>query len=405
MDEPLVARRGSTAALACAALFLGSFGDEAAQVSFALSLAERSSLAVVSALLASGLVGAVAAGPCAPALMARFRPGPLIVMVFLVECGVTAGAGLFGAAAGYVLASFVLGFCGSLLWSAVLVLVPSLIAEGRVLARVNGAVQTVRNLGYVAGPALAGVLYAAVSAASTLWCISALLLLAAVVGGAALRRLSAGWGSPDPAERGGGRVALSLVGLLRLPGMARAIAPLVVTVLATSVLNVVLVLFVREELGYGADAYGAVVGALSVGLVLGPLLLTEWLGRFGEPTGAALSATVIGGALVGLGMGTGFWWLMGGALVAGLANGAQNTLMSTYLMRIVPADRRKQYVPAYVLIMQSCVLTGFLTAGLFQVRHSAVVLIGAGCVAGVAGVVGAFANRGLRAPMTVGKDG
>ncbi|MEE1751537.1 MFS transporter [Streptomyces sp. SP18CS02] len=404
---PHPGRRGLTGALACAALFLGSFGDEAAQVTFALGLTERSSPAAISVLLASGLVGAVAAGPCAPTLLSLMRGRTLITVIFLTEGVAIAAAGLSATFASYVLTAFVLGFLGSLLWSAVMVLLPALGEREKDLSRINRAVQTVRNLGYVVGPALGGILYAGASGPSALWYIGGLMLLAALSGGTALRRLTAGRdGGPGTARRsgGGGFTNLSLTGLLRLPGMARAVAPLVVTVLTTSMLNVLLILFVREELGYGAEQYGFIIATLSVGLVLGPLLLAGWFERFGEPAGAALAATAIGGALVAMGAGARFWWLAGAALVAGLANGVQNTLMSTYVMKVVPADKREQYMPAYVLILQSCVLTGFLAAGLFQVQQSATVLFTAGCVAGAAGVTGAVMNRGVRASSPVERD-
>ncbi|MDG9703275.1 MFS transporter [Streptomyces sp. DH37] len=392
---------GLTALLACVALLLGSFGDEMAQVTFALSLTEDPSLAVMSALLASGLAGGVAASPCAPALLTRIGVRGLIVAVFTMESLVIVAAGLLDAFAGYALAAFVLGFLGSLLWSAVMVLLPSLARREADLGRMNRAVQTVRNLGYVVGPALGGVLYAKAQGVAALWGIGVVMLLAAATAGSTLRRMAAdGADVPAAGRSRGGRAVLSLPGLLRLPGMTRAVSPLVVTVLTTSMLNVVLILFVREELGYGADDYGLVVSTLSIGLVLGPLALAKPCARFGEPAGAALSAAVIGAALIAMSAGAGLWWLVAAALVAGCANGVQNTLMSTYVMAVVPADRREQYMPAYVLILQSSVLVGFLTAGLFQVRHSGAVLFACGCAAAAAGVTGALLNRGVRASST-----
>ncbi|MCI0384163.1 MFS transporter [Streptomyces sp. CNQ085] len=160
---------GLTALLGCAALLLGSFGDEMAQVTFALTLTEDPSPAVMSALLASGLTGGVAASPCAPPLLTRIGVRALIVAVFTAESLVIVAAGLHDGFAGYTLAAFALGFLGSLLWSAVMVLVPSLAPRRADLGRMNRAVQTVRNLGYVVGPALGGVLYARTQGIAALW--------------------------------------------------------------------------------------------------------------------------------------------------------------------------------------------------------------------------------------------
>lgn len=103
-----------------------------------------------------------------------------------------------------------------------------------------------------------------------------------------------------------------------------------------------LVPFVREQLGAGADAAGLVTAALPAGAVLGGLLL-NWLGeprsrRFGMTLPLAFGgATVMAMALVGQGQ---IWLALLLWFVNGLTIGFFNPQNATLHQRMVPADLR-----------------------------------------------------------------
>ncbi|WP_156968355.1 MFS transporter [Cellulomonas bogoriensis] len=384
-------------------MFFGSFGDEAAQVAFALRLADGSpeSPAHISALLAAGLAGGILAGPLAPRVLAAIGARQVIGAIFLAEALLIAAASVLNELWGYLAVSAALGCLGAMLWSAVLVALPAVMSSEAALDGANRVVQTVRNLGYVVGPLLGAALFALSSGTRGLLILAALMLLAAPGVLLAQRSLV----GPDVGRETvpGGRKGLDVVGLLRTPRVARALAPLIVTVLVTSALNVLLIVRVRSELELEATTYGAVVAGLSVGLVAGPLLLAKHAGRFGEPAGASLAAAVIGVAIAGLGVAQTAWQLVVAALVVGIANGVQNTLMAGFLMKQVRAEYRPHRMPSYVLILQSTVFAGFIGAGFIDVTAAGTALVAVGLVAMGAGTLGAVANwRSTPQPVTRG---
>ncbi len=84
-------------------------------------------------------------------------------------------------------------------------------------------------------------------------------------------------------------------------------------------------------------------------------------------------------------------WL--GGPVIGIANGVQNTLMSTFIMQRVDPESRPFQMPAYVFILQCTVFAGFIGAAFIDVTAAGTALVISGVTAIIAGVVGALANR------------
>ncbi len=160
-------------------LSLSSFADETAQVTFALHLAE--STASISMLLFAGLIGGICAGPIAPYLLHHFQPSYTVTVVLLFEALFIATAAIANQFWLYITLSFALGCAGSLFWSAILVAVPDFAKNDHQLDRINRIIQTVRNLGYIAGPLLGGVLYSLSNGQKGLFALSIMLLCAALI--------------------------------------------------------------------------------------------------------------------------------------------------------------------------------------------------------------------------------
>jgi len=380
---------------ACASLFFGSFGDEAAQVSFALHLADGSaaSPAEVSALLSAGLAGGIIAGPVGSRLLSAIGARRMITVIVIAEALLIAAASTMNELWWYLTISAALGCLGSALWSAVLVAIPALALAESGIDRANRMVQSVRNCGYVVGPLLGSALFAVSHGTRGLLGLAVLMLAAALGALVSLRSLVAPTvgreGSPD------GPKGVDVVGLLRTPGVLRALLPLIVTVLVTSALNVLLIVRIRSELSLSATAYGVVVASLSIGLVLGPILFAKTVGRIGARAGASLAAAVIGAAIVALGAVSAPWQLIVAAVIVGIANGVQNALMAGFIMKAVDAGHRARRMPAYVLILQSTVFSGFIAAGFIHISAAGAALIAVGVIAVVAGSAGVAVNRNV----------
>lgn len=163
----------------CISLSFGSFADEAAQVTFALRLADNTSS--VSILLAAGLIGGILSGPIAPMILRRIGPRKTIPAVFLLQSVLIAAASLANQFWSYVVVSMALGSTGSLQWAAIMVAIPSYTNNERHIDRVNRITQSVRNMGYVGGPALGGLLYGMAQRSRGLLLLALLVLVAAPV--------------------------------------------------------------------------------------------------------------------------------------------------------------------------------------------------------------------------------
>jgi MFS family permease len=308
-------------------LFLGSFGDEAAQVTFALRLTDGplSSPSQISALLGVGLVGGIISGPISARLMPVTGVRRMLSGIFVAEALLIGLASTVSTIWWYLAIALVLGCLGSMLWSAVMVGIPALALSDPEIDRINRFVQSVRNLGYVVGPLVGSTLFTVSSGTGGLLWL-ALLMLSATVGVFASTRVLI----PAAVGRGGpptGRKGIDVMGFLRTPRVLRALLPLIVTVLVTSALNVLLIIRIRSDLNLDATAYGSIVTGVSVGLVLGPVFLGSVAGMLGEPSGASLAAAVIGAAIIALGTLSTPWQMVTSAVFVGVANGVQNTLM------------------------------------------------------------------------------
>ncbi|MCW5258404.1 MFS transporter [Verminephrobacter aporrectodeae subsp. tuberculatae] len=377
-------------ALACIFLSLGSLADEAAQVIFALRLADSASS--VSTLLVAGLVGGIFAGPITPRLLSFLGPLKTISLVFLVESLLIGLASIAKDFATYILVAAALGCMGSLLWSAIIVAIPAFASSDRNIDLINRVVQSVRYLGYAGGPAVGGFLYAMTDESHGMLALSLLILLAAPIIIFSFRILSIRLDRPNRKEQPNERKGLDFTGLARTSGVLRAVCPLIVTIILTSALNVLLIIRVRNELHLGPEIYGAIVSSISVGLIIGPLLLSGLFGRLGDAIGASAAATIIGLGIILLATANVVWSIMLSALLIGAANGIQNTLMSSFMMKAIDKDHCFNQIPAYFFSLQCAVCVGFIAARFIGNRVVSDALLAIGIASMIAGSVGVIIN-------------
>ncbi|MFP3502639.1 MFS transporter [Burkholderia sp. SIMBA_062] len=375
----------------CISLSFGSFADEAAQVNFALRLADDT--ASVSILLAAGLIGGILSGPIAPMILQRIGPRKTIPAVFLLQALLIAAASLANQFWSYIVVSMALGSTGSLLWAAIMVAIPGYTNDERYIDRVNRITQSVRNMGYVGGPALGGVLYGMVERSRGLLLLALLVLVAAPVTSLCFKALDSvslksGQASPQAKQKG----RLDLLGLFRTAGVIRAVAPLLMTVVLTSTLNVLLIFRVRTELQFSAEIYGFVISALSVGLIVGPVLFAGLFARRGDAAGASIAASIIGAGILWLALSDAAWTMMCATFLIGSANGIQNALTASFMMKTIDPQRRVNLMPAYIFCIQTSVFLGFLSAGMISTAHVSMALMIVGVATAIIGACGIALN-------------
>ncbi|SAL21411.1 major facilitator transporter [Caballeronia peredens] len=375
----------------CISLSFGSFADEAAQVTFALRLADHTSS--VSLLLAAGLVGGILSGPIAPTILQRIGPRKTIPAVFLVQSLLIAVASLANQFWSYVVVSMALGTTGSLLWAAIMVAIPSYTNDERYIDRVNRITQSVRNMGYVGGPALGGLLYGMAERSRGLLSLALLVLLAAPATALCFKVLESfnqASGQAPSREKSKGR--LDLPDFFRTAGVIRAVAPLLATVVLTSMLNVLLIFRVRTELQFSAEIYGFVISALSVGLIVGPVGFAGMFAKLGDAAGASIAAGVIGFGIVWLASSDVVWTIMCATFLIGSANGIQNALTASFMMKAIDPKRRINLMPAYIFCIQTSVFLGFVIAGMVSTAHVTTALAVVGIATAIIGACGFVLN-------------
>jgi MFS family permease len=377
--------------LICISLSFGSFADEAAQVTFALRLADHTSS--VSILLAAGLIGGILSGPVAPTILQRIGPHKTIPAVFLLQSVLIAVASLANQLWSYVAVSMALGCTGSLLWAAIMVAIPIYTNDERRFDRINRVTQSVRNMGYVGGPALGGLLYSIADHSRGLLLLASLVLLAAPVTAICFKTLDVfiqkSGQTPAPKKLRG---RFGLPDLVRTAGVPRAVAPLLMTVMLTSTLNVLLIFRVRTELQLSAEIYGFIISSLSVGLILGPVVFSGILARFGDAAAASIAASIIGFGILWLALTDTAWIIICATFLIGAANGIQNALTTSFMMKAIDPRRRVSLMPAYVFCIQTSVFLGFLSAGMISTAHVSEALMAVGVATAIIGASGFALN-------------
>lgn len=265
-------------------------------------------------------------------------------------------------------------------------LIPSMVGrEGLPKAMAIG--QTANSVGMIAGPALAGFLVGGFGLQLPLL-LNAFTYAAVVVAGLLLRTRRGA--KPQKTRQKAWQIRQD-------PLLIRLYPVVAVVVGAISLVNVVLVFFVRGTLGASATTYGLIDSVFTVGLVLGAWLLARIV------RGDESMAVVLMGSLAG--MGAVFvvastiptvLWLLPLFVIAGVLNGALNSVNGLLLARRVPPEARGRAMGVLSGVANGAAAAGYVIAGpLMQVLTPRECLAAAG-LAGFA-TMAAFAVPILRA--------
>ncbi|QEE12647.1 MFS transporter [Bartonella krasnovii] len=373
-------------------LGLSSFADETVQVTLILHLAKNTSS--ISMLLLAGFIGAICAGPIAPHLLHHFKPARTVPIILLFQAIFVAIAAMTNQFWSYITIAFALGCTSSLFWSSILVTVPDFANNDHQLDRINRIIQTVRNLGYIVGPLLGGVLYGLSNGQKGLFALSIMVLCAALITTCCFKSLKMHVPTTNMTQHS--KKKLDLTGLLRKKKVVYALAPLIITIILTSTLSVLLIVRMRTELNLSGEIYGVIASMSSLGLVVGPLCFSSLFHRFGNAAGASLAAATIGFGIFCLSLTQLIWLMMLSSFIRGSANGVQNALMASFMMKAIRKEQRNNQMPAYIFIIQTAVCIGFISAGFVKVHHTQYTLLIISIATMITGILGFIVNRALQ---------
>jgi MFS family permease len=401
-----------------AALLVSTVGDEVAMVALALRGADRTGLtSVVSAQMLAGLVPGIALGGVIGRIVDRFRADAVLGVTLALECLIAAAAAAAADGAVLLIATMLLlGALGAVAQTCVMALVPHLFPDSDAQLRVNSLMESVRNAGYIIGPLLVGLLTAhggtglalAVDAGTFAFALLAVPVISRWLVMAAQERTETAGPAEAPAggaaeavtdgaqpsgkTAGGLRVGLALL----WAGAQRrtTLATIVVTVAATSVVNVLLPFFADDMPGSNA-VYGVLLATWSVGLVLGPFALRGGLRRRPTAVVAVGAAGIIGLSYLVAGAYPVVPLMLAAFLCGGMANAVQNVALRTHVMADCPPDVRGRVGAAYGATLQTSVAVGFALAGLAPADWARWGILTGGGVAFLAGSVGLLLTRAV----------
>jgi MFS family permease len=351
--------------LAAGARAVSLAGDFLAVTARVLAVEQRGDSGYgVAALLLATSVPMVAFAPVGGRLADRFDSRVLLTVVGLVQAACCAAMAFAAEPAALVALTAVLSTGLAVSQPTFAALVPDMVARDSV-PKAMAIGQTAASIGMIAGPALAGFLVAGFGLRIPLL-LNAGTYLAIVVAAMAIQTRRGRGRSHGSAEDG---VAADAWRLRRDPLLTRLVPATAVVLGAISVVNVVLVFFVRGTLDASAAAYGLIDAVLMIGLIIGAWIVAKRVAGDTALT-VAMMISLAGMGLVFLASSTvpAVGWLIPLYIIGGGFNGAMNTIAQVLIARRVPGAARGRALGIWVGTANAAVAVGYLvSAPLLQV--------------------------------------
>jgi len=285
-------------------------------------------------VLAAGLAGAI---------VDRFENRALLIVVSFAQAAVVAGM-VAGADELWALLPLMalLGFGVAVSQPAEFALVPAAAAGGDV-ARANGLMETVRSLGFTAGPLVGG----ALGAAGLLRLALAINALSFVVVGVTALVLRARR-QPEPAGHGESvRARDGFAFLFRQRDLAIALGGAVAALAVFSISVTAEPFFVTEVLHGGPLAYGILLTSWTLGMAAGSGALAHRVPRASLAVGGLAAVTLQGAGIAGAALSPVLWMALIGFVLGGVAHGVKNAVLRTLIHERVPEALRGRAFAAY----------------------------------------------------------
>ncbi len=279
-------------------------------------------------MILSELLGAA----CFAALAFAQAPVPLLVLAFLATVAETP---FFPAASAAV---------------------PNLVPAGD-LAWANATIAFGSNVGYLAGPALGGLLVATVGSSAVFLFNAATFVVSALL----VATVRGTFSSQRTEEEGFGGIRAGITFILRQPTLRTAVAAFAVFAMTVgSVLVAELPL--AESFGVGSTGYGLLATTFGIGALVGSLagrFLTEANERHVLVACSLVTAVGFGSvALV-----PAFWLVLVAMLVAGASDGLVDVAVEVMFQRLSPDAVRSRVIAALEAVFLLGLAGSFLFAG------------------------------------------
>jgi MFS family permease len=135
-----------------------------------------------------------------------------------------------------------------------------------------------------------------------------------------------------------------------------------VVMAAASIINVLIVFYVRDTFGGSEETYGLIMSAWMAGLVPGALLVRRIKGLSHEAIliGSFLCIAV---GILGTGLAPGAWWIVPCYVIGGFGNGAQATVTHIVINLRVPDSHRGRAFAALGAVSNTGPAVGYLLGG------------------------------------------
>lgn len=185
---------------------------------------------------------------------------------------------------------------------------------------------------------------------------------------------------------------------IKSPIIQRVLLFFTMTIALTSALNIIVIPYINNQLNLSSFVYGTTLSMMSLGLLISPILFSDFFKKIGQVSGAYLAAGLMGIGMIGFGLASvlsdcaTIFVLFFSGLLIGVGNGVQNTLMSEFMLNFC-GKYAKQLMPHYVLSLQSCVLFGFSITFFIKSEWILLSLFLFGFSVLVSGILGAWINR------------
>ncbi|MFD3504976.1 MFS transporter [Streptomyces sp. NPDC058678] len=348
-------------------------GDIAAATALILLLQANGagSYAVMALLLAAAVPPALLA-PLTGRFADRFDSRRLIVVVATLQILACLAMTQTTTPALLIVLAVLLS-CGLAFTHPVFAGLPAAMVGKENVPRASSISQTTAMAGMVAAPGIAGFLTAHFGVRISLL-LDAASFAVVVLGALAIRtRLhhktaapAAGDGRVKRQDKPAYRVSTDrfLRSMLAVSGVVMA---------AASIINVLIVFYVRDTFGGSEETYGLIMSSWMAGLVPGALLVRRIKGLNHEAIliGSFLCIAV---GILGTGLAPGAWWIVPCYVIGGFGNGAQATVTHIVINLRVPDSHRGRAFAALGAVSNTGPAVGYLLGGVIlgfmQPRHA-----------------------------------